>query len=386
MNPTIKLYYQDSYMRDFHACILSINENCIVLDQTAFFPESGGQYADPGSLGGSTVIDVQEIDGIIYHYVEGDFHYQVGDIITGVLDWPIRYMKMQQHTGEHIISGLMMKHLGIRNVGFHLGTEISTLDFAEEVSKDKLREIESIANQAIYNNLEVMESWPSAEEAEQIPYRSKIEIGEDLRLIVIPDVDICACCAPHVHRTGEVGAIRIIDSIRYKGGIRITIICGTRVIEDHRTMEAIIRELSISLSAPREQIPTHVQQLKEEIISYKREIHELQQQILQYKVLMLPIQDQHILFEPELSGENPRYLINLVLEQGCNLCAVFYAGQDGNYRYVIGSKTKDIRSLGTCLNDRFQGRGGGTREMVQGMLNASEDQIRAFFTQEDTCH
>ena len=214
---TEKLFYQDSHLTEFEAKVLSCEpvnpdilpghsgEYAAELDRTAFFPEGGGQYADTGVLGGVRVTDVQEKDGRILHLLEGPL--EPGTCVSGRIDWEERFMKMQQHSGEHIVSGLVHSAFGYNNVGFHLGSEDCTMDFDGELSKEQLVHIEQEANRAVWKNLKIQALYPSAEELARMEYRSKIEIEGQVRIIVVPGYDVCACCAPHVSYTGEIGQI-----------------------------------------------------------------------------------------------------------------------------------------------------------------------------------
>ena len=208
---TVKLFYQDSHLKEFEAQVVSSREcgDCFEteLDRTAFFPEGGGQYADTGTIGGVRVLDVQEKDGRVLHITDAPLI--PGEKVTGRIDWAERFMKMQQHTGEHIVSGLVHARFGYNNVGFHLGREDCTMDFDGEITPEELREIEKKANRAVWENLEVQVLYPSEEELAEIDYRSKIEIEGKVRIVVIPGYDVCACCAPHVKRTGEIGLIKL---------------------------------------------------------------------------------------------------------------------------------------------------------------------------------
>ena len=232
---TEKLFYQDSHRSTFTAIVQEVrpsgNGYEIILDRTAFFPEGGGQSSDTGSLGGVSVSDVQEIDGKIIHYTDGPL--VEGTEVEGCIDWTERFSKMQQHTGEHIVSGLIHKIYGYHNVGFHLGTDSVTLDFNGVVPKEKLHEIEQLANEAVAKNLPVQVLYPMDEELSKISYRSKIEIEGQVRIVVIDGYDVCACCAPHVKQTGEIGLIKLVGMQNYKGGVRISMLCGFRALEDY---------------------------------------------------------------------------------------------------------------------------------------------------------
>ena len=233
---TEKLFYNDSHLSKFTAMVLECEpyekkEGCyaVELDRTAFFPEGGGQYADTGKLKDAKVSDVREKNGRILHITDQPF--EAGEIVEGEIDWETRFMKMQQHTGEHIVSGIVHARYGFNNVGFHLGTEDCTMDFDGEISKEALQEIELEANRAVWKNLTIEVSYPSKEELEELDYRSKIEIEGQVRIVSVPGYDICACCAPHVERTGEIGMIKLVNMQRYKGGVRVTMLCGSRACE-----------------------------------------------------------------------------------------------------------------------------------------------------------
>ena len=235
---TEKLFYNDSHLSKFTAMVLECEpyekkEGCyaVELDRTAFFPEGGGQYADTGKLKDAKVSDVREKNGRILHITDQPF--EAGEIVEGKIDWETRFMKMQQHTGEHIVSGIVHARYGFNNVGFHLGTEDCTMDFDGEISKEALQEIELEANRAVWKNLTIEVSYPSKEELEELDYRSKIEIEGQVRIVSVPGYDICACCAPHVERTGEIGMIKLVNMQRYKGGVRVTMLCGSRALTDY---------------------------------------------------------------------------------------------------------------------------------------------------------
>lgn len=380
-NMTEKLFYQDSFLVQFTAkvesCLPKGNVYEVVLDRTAFFPEGGGQYADAGKLGTTEVLHVREKDGVIYHITE--FALQEASTVTGVIDWNSRFMKMQQHTGEHIVSGIVCARFGYHNVGFHLGSEDCTMDFDGEISKDELHEIEKLANQATSKNLEVAVSYPDAVMLEKIEYRSKIEIKGQVRLVTIPGYDTCACCAPHVKRTGEINIIKLTNIQRYKGGVRITMLCGSRALVDYCQKQTQVKRISALLSVKEERVAEGVEILKEETANLKIQLAKMQRTLLSYKVKEVDISEEVVcLFEEETEGEGARILMNLVLERGAQTCVVFQTNHNDEIRYVIGSKKTDVRPLAKALNSRFAGRGGGKAEMVQGLLTGTKDEINAW--------
>ena len=421
---TEKLFYGDSHLAGFEASVLSCTpldggkdgETLYEteLDRTAFFPEGGGQYADRGTLTCSErrirVLDVQERDGRIVHLTDGPA--EPGSRVTGRIDWEERFMKMQQHTGEHIVSGLVHARFGCSNVGFHLGTEDCTMDFNGGITEEELREIEREANRAVWKNLPVVTLWPSEEELAGMEYRSKIEIEGQVRIIEIPGYDRCACCAPHVDRTGEIGLIKLTNVQRYKGGVRVTMLCGVRALADYETKQEQAKAVSAMLCAKENETAEAVRHLKEECAALKYGLAEKEKQLVRYLAEGVPDGEGAVcLFPEELEGESMRLLMNRVLDGGHCLCAVFHengaadpagrkkkpsaekqagaeknAGAEENagkteehcgktYRYVIGSRTLDVRELGKALNGRFCGRGGGRPEMVQGTVCGDREEI-----------
>ena len=378
---TEKLYYENSHMKEFSAIVLEC-EPCgeywnIILDRTAFFPEGGGQYADTGMLSGAAVLDVHEKNDVIRHRT--DRPIEVGTKVFGTINWDERFMKMQQHTGEHIVSGLVHERFGYNNVGFHLGSEDCIMDFNGEITRKELREIEKLANEAVVKNLEVQVTYPTKEELRSLDYRSKIEIEGQVRIVAIPGYDTCACCAPHVTRTGEIGQIKLTNVQHYKGGVRVTMLCGFRALADYNKKAESVREISTQLCAKENEVAEAVEHLKSEMAQLKIKNTVLQQEILKYKAEYAEIKDGiACLFEKNLDGESPRFLMNQVLEKECVLCAVFYGNEQEGYRYVIGSKSLNLREFVKELNAAFLGRGGGKPEMVQGSLRGNEYELRAW--------
>ena len=287
--------------------------------------------------------DVQEIDGKIIHYTDGPL--VEGTEVEGCIDWTERFSKMQQHTGEHIVSGLIHKIYGYHNVGFHLGTDSVTLDFNGVVPKEKLHEIEQLANEAVAKNLPVQVLYPTDEELSKISYRSKIEIEGQVRIVVIDGYDVCACCAPHVKQTGEIGLIKLVGMQNYKGGVRISMLCGFRALEDYYQKEKNNREIAVMLSAKEYETAVEVERLQEELAMKKAKIAEL---------------------------------VNLLLKKGAKMAAVFSGNEREGYRYVLGSRSLDVRENGKLLNEAFHGRGGGKPEMVQGTVQGKREEIEAF--------
>ncbi len=394
---TEKLFYQDSHLAEFEAEVIScepagadFDESgkgqphlwAAELDRTAFFPEGGGQYADTGVLGGVRVVDVQEKEDRILHLLDAPL--EPGIRVAGMIDREERFMKMQQHSGEHIVSGLVNSRFGYHNVGFHLGSEDCTMDFDGELTKEQLSEIEREANRAVWKNLEIQTLYPSKEELAEMEYRSKIEIEGQVRIIVVPGYDVCACCAPHVSRTGEIGVIKLTHVQRYKGGSRVTMLCGVRALADYAEKQEQAGEISALLCAKENEIAESVQRLKDEANALKYALVEKEKKLIAAKTELIPKDGKPVcVFAEDVEGDSMRMLMNLVLEAGHGLCAVFHGNDNDGYRYVIGSREQDgriinMRGFAKEFNAAFNGRGGGKPEMVQGTARGSKEEMRAW--------
>ncbi|MDO5590731.1 MAG: alanine--tRNA ligase-related protein [Lachnospiraceae bacterium] len=382
---TEKLFYEDSHLQEFDATVLSCEvykeQYKVVLDRTAFFPEGGGQYADTGMLGDVKVLDVHEKEGVIYHTTEQPL--EEGSTVKGKINWTERFEKMQQHTGEHIVSGLLHEKYGYNNVGFHLASDYCTMDFDGSLTKEQLREIELLANQAVWKNVDVEVTYPSKETLADLDYRSKIEIEGQVRIVTVPGYDVCACCAPHVKKTGEIGVIKLVNMVNYKGGERITMLCGARALRDYEAKDVNGKEISALLCAKELEIAEAVSRLKDEQQSLKGKVADLSGKLLAYRAKEISVEEQVVaVFDGNLSGNEPRELMNQLLNRGAKICAIFAGTDEEGYRYVIGSKDADVRPLSKKLNESFQGRGGGKPEMTQGSLKGREEDIRAIIVAE----
>ena len=386
---TEQLYYQDSYIKDFEAVVLSCIPNGnhfeAVLDRTAFFPEGGGQCADTGVLHIENreiqVFDVQERNGEIIHFIDKEI--LPGQTVIGELDFQERFSKMQQHTGEHIISGIVHRRFGYENVGFHLGKEEVTMDYDGPLTPEELRSIEYEANQVVAENREIRAYFPGTEELEKIPYRSKKELQGKIRIVEIQDCDICACCAPHVKTTGNVGLIKITNAIRYKGGMRLWITCGMRALEDYNQKAASVVQISNMLSAKQQEVTDAVKRLTEEIQQLKEKAAKMQERLVmgylesEKEALKENPNANLLLFEKELDAVAMRNFVNAGMELTKGVCGVFIGDEKQGFRYVLGS-SGDIREIGKKLNEAFQGKGGGKPPMIQGSLVGEEKKIREF--------
>ena len=388
---TEKLFYKDSYTKEFQARVLSCTE-CkesyqAVLTRTAFFPEGGGQSADTGFFYTEDgreipVTDVQEKDGIVFHYITSPV--KEGEEIKGKLDFEERFSKIQQHTGEHIISGLVNRHFGYHNVGFHLGTEEVTMDYDGILTQEDLEQIEMEANQAVAENIPVVVLYPSEEELKNITYRSKIEIEGQVRIVQIPGYDSCACCAPHVKETGSIGLVKIVGAIHYKGGMRVSMLCGFRALSDYRMKERNVVKISNLLSAKQEDTAHAVERLGQEVNRQKEKIKNLQQRYVELCLEEAGNQAKTdpekniLLFVEELDAGARRNFVNAAMDMTEGYAGVFVGNDEEGYQYVLGSRSRDIQDAGKKLNARFQGKGGGRPPMIQGSLNGKEQALKEF--------
>ena len=378
---TEKLYDRDSHLKTFAARVLSCAEAgdrwAVTLDRTAFFPESGGQYADTGVLGGVRVLDVQEISGEPVHYT--DKPLPVGETVTGEIDWLQRFRRMQNHTGEHILSGLVFRKYGYQNVGFHLADGDVTVDFDGELTRDQLDELETLVNLAIAENVPVNCFYPEPEALKTLEYRAKLDLTENVRIVEIAGYDRCACCAPHVSRTGEVGGMKILDFMRHRGGIRLHMLCGLDAMEDSRRRYRATLEISGLLSVPQLETPEAVRRTLRELEDGKRQLSEARRTVLMMKAAALPETDGNLcIFEEALDALSLRELVNAGMDRCTGVCAAF-SGQDGDWKYILGSRTVDLREKAKELNAAMHGRGGGKPEMIQGSCTATRRELEALF-------
>ena len=379
MSSTIKLYYEDSHLYEFDAVVLSceITEKgyAVVLDRTAFFPEEGGQYADTGKIGEACVSDVQEKDEI--------FHYTDRPLVPGekyrcVLDRDIRFRKMQNHSGEHIVSGIIHKHYGYDNIGFHLGEGYITLDFNGELDKAQLEQIEKEANAAVYANVPVRTYFPEPKDLAGIEYRSKLDLTENVRLVEIEGVDMCACCAPHVNYTGEIGIIKLLDCMRHRGGVRITAACGADAFDVISKMQNNAQTISEMLSAKRYEIDSAVKRLLEERDGLKSDMIALGNDCAS---MLCADGETRCRFFTVMPDASARELLNRLKDSFGGIFGVFIGDDEKGYRYYIGSSNVDLKKNARTVNEKINGRGGGSPLMITGMSAASREKIVSAFNE-----
>ena len=413
---TEKLFYKDSHLSKFDAEVLScvrakrqqVKDSFgrldgkageyyeIELDRTAFFPEGGGQYADTGVLYMADddtcgldetarkkvqVLDVRERNGRIFHITDGFIEAKTA--VKGSIDWEERFMKMQQHTGEHIVSGLIHAAYGYNNVGFHLGSEDCTMDFDGEITEEELRRIEAEANKAVWKNLKVFTHYPKKEELSQIEYRSKIEIEGQVRIIEIPGYDCCACCGTHVKLTGEIGQIKIIGAQNYKGGTRLELLCGKRALQEFRKKNDVSAEVGRLLSVPAVKADSAVKNVLAERDELLQNLNQLKWKYFTFKAEQVPEGTENILFFGEgLNSKDLTHFADLLLQKGAKRAAVFSKADEG-YVFVLLSTEKDARAYTDEMKEPFGCKGGGKPDAVQGRVAAEKKALKNFFADKE---
>ncbi len=376
---TEKLFYQDSFMKTFTATVQSCEQDKngwnVVLDRTAFYPEGGGQPADHGILGGVKVLDVREKNGEIVHICEQEL--SVGTEISGEIHWERRFDHMQQHSGEHIVSGIICARYGCDNVGFHLGKDIVTIDFNHDISPDDLPSIEAQANAFIWGDTSIDIRYLEGEALQQAEYRSKKFIPGVVRLVAFPGADCCACCGTHVLRAGQVGLVKLLSCQKFREGVRMELLCGKRALDYLSGVWEQNLTVSRALSAKPLQTAAAVERLQGELESVKLRCAALETADCTRKAQEYAGKGDVLLLEGDMSADSVRRLCDAVLDTCGGRCAVF-AGSENNYKYAIGQRDGDVRPLVKELNAALNGRGGGKPNFAQGSVAANEAQIRAF--------
>ena len=383
-----RLYYQIPYVKSFMCTVEHGEESgkgtwLVTLNQTGFYPEGGGQPYDTGTLNGISVVSVHEKGEQVIHELAQPI--EEGTLAEGIIDWQRRYDNMQLHTGEHILSGLVHKHFGYDNVGFHMGAEEVTVDFNGIIEPEDLDWLEDEANQLVYANVPVKVLYPSEEELRTMEYRSKKELSGLVRIVEVPGADVCACCGTHVENTGEVGIIKIRSMIHYKGGVRLSMLCGRRALLDYRDRLKDEARISNLLSAKLVQVPDAVEKLKNDSQDKDYLIGKLGSSLLALKAGQFPESAEPlIVFEEDLTPIQVRQYATLLYEQNKAGVAAVCSGndRDSEYHYALGSSRMDMRALSKAMNSRLSGRGGGSSLMAQGTFRAAREAIEAAFQEE----
>lgn len=376
-----KLYDKDAYLTEFSAIVTSCEkvggEFCVILDKTAFFPTAGGQTCDGGTLGGQAVNHVEADGCAVKHFVNAPI--DEGTEVFGKINREERLRKMKHHSAEHIVSGFVHSMFGFDNVGFNLNDKEVTMDYNGELTEEDVKRLEFAANDAVQRNVRITAEYPDPAELGKINYRSKLDLSENVRIVTIEGVDVCACCAPHVGRTGEIGMIKITDFMRHRGGVRMRMVCGADALRDYQNKQTEVEKISAMLSARQNEISAACERRLCEIGELKQKISELSRNMARIKAEQIPETCGNIcIIEPNGDMNEMRNLASVCKER-CGGVAGVFAGNDADgYDYVITSKTEDLRKISATVNRELDGRGGGRSDIIQGHVCAAAEKIRRF--------
>ena len=376
-----RLYEANSFLTSFDAvvesCVQGKKGYDIILNQTAFYPEGGGQPYDTGTLGGVRVLEVHNRDGRVVHTCDGPL--EAGSAVSGEIDWERRFDLMQQHSGEHIVSGMAHAKWGCDNVGFHLGSDVVTIDLNVLLTPEQLQELEADANRYLWEDHPIEIAYPSPQELETIDYRSKKELTGQVRIVTFPGADCCACCGTHVRSSGQVGLVKLLSMEKFREGVRIQLVCGGRALGYFSALQGQNAQVSHLLSAKVFETGAAVERLMEETATLKARCAAMED------AAFARLAEEHrgkgdvLLFEEGLSPDSLRRLCDAVLHTCGGRCACFSGTEETGYKYAIGQLDGQLRELTKQLNQALHGRGGGKPDFVQGSVQASQAEICAFF-------
>ena len=406
---TLKIFDTDAFVDTNEACVLSCVksnkegfEDCfeVITDSTIFAPEGGGQKCDEGFFDDIRVTDVQEINGEIVHFLENEI--KADTKVLQKIDMNLRFRRMQNHNAEHLICGLIHKKFGYDNVGFHLseirnddGSLVSIeaiMDVDGPFSAEDLKEIEIKANAAISVNVPIYAILPSSEEAEKISYRSKLEISENLRLVIIDGYDVCACCAPCLDSSAQIQLVKIVDFFPHRGGMRLTLKAGIDAVIDYMALHDDNKNTMKILSCERgrcaeaaERMNVKLTEAHEEKVSLKRQITVMLEKELKNTIRMQE-STYIVYFADSIDEIQARALINDNINEAEKVIIVLFEKTDNGYRFVAGKNENftgiSLKDLAAKMRDALNARGGGSEQMIQGSIAADRNAISEFFKNE----
>ena len=376
-----RLYEENPFLTAFDAvvesCVQGKKGYDIILNHTAFYPEGGGQPYDTGVLGGVKVLEVHTRDGRVVHTCDGPL--EAGSAVSGKIDWARRFDLMQQHSGEHMVSGMAHDKWGCENVGFHLGAEAVTIDLSLPLTPEQLRELEEDVNRYIWEDHPIEITYPSHEELASIPYRSKKEITGQVRIVTFPGADCCACCGTHVSSSGQVGLVKFLSAEKFREGVRVQLLCGGRALRHLNAVWEQNAKISHLLSAKVLDTAPAVERLLEEHNDLKARRAALEDAAFARLAEEYRGAGDVLLFQEGLTPDGLRRLCDAVLHTCAGRCACFSGSETEGYKYAMGQAGGDLRKLTKEMNQALNGRGGGKPDFVQGSLRASQAEIRGFF-------
>ena len=380
---TEKLYEADAYLRRFSATVRSCEAVkggfAVVLDRTAFYPEGGGQPGDRGTLGGAAVTDTHISGGVVTHLCAGAL--PVGETVEGEIDWARRFDHMQQHSAEHVVSGLICAAKGCSNVGFHLGAESVVIDFDAVLTPEELAEIEAQANAVIWENRPFQITYPDPAALAALSYRSKKELSGDVRIVECPGADRCACCGTHVKSAGELGLVRLTSMKPFRSGVRIELLAGRRAYDWCVAMTAQNARISTLLSAKPGQTAAAVERVKAELEETRYRLVGLENRLFAQKAAALAGKGDALLFEEPMAPDALRRLCEAVGEASGGRCAIFAGDDAAGWKYALRLPAGDLKAFVAAMNAALGGRGGGKDGFAQGSVTAARDAIEAWFAE-----
>ena len=379
---TEKLYKRDAYLRDFTATVLRCEAAkggfAVVLDRTAFYPEGGGQPGDVGTLGGVVVTDTRVTGGAITHICAAPL--TPGAAVEGSIDWETRFDRMQQHSGEHIVSGLICAAKGCNNVGFHMGAESVVIDFDVPLTPGELAEIERTANRVIWENRPFLVTYPDAAALAALDYRSKKELHGEVRIVECPGADRCACCGTHVRAAGEIGLIRLIAMKPFRAGVRIELLAGRRAYEWTVAMTGQNSRVSVLLSAKPGETAAAVERVKTELAEAQYRLVGMENRRFADMAAAMAGRGDTLLFEEPMQPDALRRCCEAVGARCGGRCAVFAGDDASGWKYAVRLSEGDLRGFIGAMNAALGGRGGGRDGLAQGSVSAKRGEIEAYFT------
>lgn len=377
---TEKLYYRDAYIKDFTARVISVegtdSRYDVILDRTAFFPEEGGQSSDTGYIGTSRVFQVYEEDGVVHHLTDTA---PTSEHVECRLDFSDRFEKMQCHTAEHILCGIIHKRFGLENVGFHLGDDEVTFDVNGILTREELDLVEELANEVVFSNVGVSTAFPTKEELARLSYRSKLDLSDGVRIVTIDGCDACACCAPHVAKTGEIGLIKILDFMKHRGGLRIWMAAGRRALRDYRNKYENIKKISAILSTPQPDTAKALERFRDETEELRAELKAAKLRVAELCAERVVKTSGNAVFL--LDGFSVPELIAFsnIANQRVGGMTVALSGTEGDYKYVISTADGELSAKIKEINSALEGSGGGRGSMVQGRFKSPLEKIKDYF-------
>lgn len=379
---TERIFDLDAYISEFNGTVISCTKKDelyeVELDRTAFFPEGGGQDSDIGVINGESVIHVFDNEGIIVHLCKKKFN--VGDTVHGKIDFKERFRRMQNHTGEHILSGVAHAMFGVNNIGFHLSEKYIRIDYDKNLTSEEAASLEFAANEKIWNNLNVNARYPDKKELENIFYRSKKEINGAVRIVTIEDTDVCACCAPHVRKTGEVGCIKILSCTKYKIGCRIEAVCGIDAYKTFTKEHEILSQVARESNVKREEVIEAFERLKAETIRLKHYSSYVENKLMMQNLSILKETDGNFCFFSESSEVSTvRTFVNEAVKFCKGVCAVFFKTEKEGYRFIVASENVNLKDNCKIISEALSAKCGGSSSMIQGSTAADKETISEFF-------